>query len=255
MSTLLAGPSAAKPNSQFQVTEHGGIDPEHESPRFVAKHLSAYHFVKPFAMARVLEIGFGDGYGASFLAEGADEVTAIDLFEKNVRAAFDKYARPNLRFLVMDATEMDLPNDYFDLVVSFQVIEHIPNALLVKYLEEIKRVMKPDGSACLTTLNLKKNLKPGQPYDKSPHHDKEFTPEEFKSFLSTCFGRVELRGLYPTLRHAAFERLKKIGIFKGFPASVNPVTRFYEQVTPQDFRWVSKENLDDCVDLLAVCRK
>src|SRR3989338_7345836 len=237
----------------FTVTEHGGINPEEESPRFVAKHLSAYYFAKRFADGSVLEIGSGDGYGASLLAETANEVTGIDLFQKNVDLARSKYKRSNLKFLKMSATALDLSNQSFDLVVSFQVIEHIPQGELLQYISEIKRTLKKDGKACLSTLNLKKNQKPGQPYDKSPHHDKEFMPSEFKDFLAPLFRRVELYGLYPTPKHLFFERVKKSGLNRLFPSHADPIKQYFDRMTISDFRWLAKTNLEGCMDLMAVC--
>ncbi len=239
----------------FEVTEHGGIDPKAESPRFVAKHLSAYEFVRRRPVGNVLEIGFGDGYGSNFLAQSASAVTGIDLFEANVTAASMKYRSAHLKFLRMDATELKFQDSFFDQVVSFQVIEHIPQALLGRYLEEIRRVLRPGGTAYLSTLNLKKNLKDGKSYEKSPHHDKEFLPEEFRAILAEHFVDVTLWGLYPTLRHAVYERLKKSGVFRGLPERLDPVGRFYARITTRDFRWAPAAKLDDAIDLMGVCRK
>lgn len=237
----------------FEVTEHGGIDPEAESPRLVAKHLAAYHFAGRFARGDVLEIGSGDGYGASLLADGAHEVTGIDLFDANVSKASLKYPKPNLKFLQMSGTDLQFAKHSFDTVVSFQVIEHIPEPLLPQFIGEMKKILRPGGKICLSTLNLEKNRKPGQPYDKSPHHDKEFAPVEFGHFLKGFFEKVEVYGLYPTVKHACFEKLKKTGIFKFLPAPVNPVDLFYQRITVKDFKWVLKPDLKDCIDMLAVC--
>ena len=240
--------------SSFEISEHGGIDPETDSPRFVAKHLSAYYFVKPYADGRVLEIGFGDGYGSSFLAGKAREVKAIDLFDKNVKAASSKYIKPNLEFSCMNATNLKWADHYFDLTISFQVIEHIPEALLPVYIREIKRVTRPGGTICLSTLNLKKNRKPGKVYKKAPHHDREFEPSEFMDFLSPFFSKIDMYGLYPTSKHSFFERIKKAGIFSFLPESIDPVKAFYQKIGVDDFRWLKKQVIDDSIDLMAVCR-
>lgn len=238
----------------FEITEHGGIDPETESPRFVAKHLSAYHFARPYAKGRVLEVGFGDGYGASFLATTAQEVKAIDLFDRNVRVASAKYSKSNLQFLQMNATTLHWADRYFDLAVSFQVIEHIPEMLLLSFVREISRVTRAGGTVCLSTLNLKKNQKPGKSYQKSPHHDKEFTPQEFQDLLAPFFQEVVIYGLYPSSKHGLFERLKKSGVFNFLPEVMDPVKRFYRTIGVEDFQWLKKSTIDDSIDLMALCR-
>ena len=239
----------------FQVTAHGGIDPDTESPRFVAKHLSAYKFAAPFATGRTLEIGFGDGYGSSLLARSSEEVIGVDLFEDNVQKAQAKHGGRNLKFLRMNATDLEgLAGGYFDLVVSFQVIEHIPQGRLGRYLEEIKRVLKKDGVACISTLNLARAMKKGQPYPKSPHHDKEFRPEELRALLSAHFENVKLYGLYPTAKHLFFEKIKKTGLTRALPEAWDPVQAFYRGIATRDFYWQARKDLDGSIDLLGVCR-
>ena len=243
-------------NSEFEVKEHSGINPEKESAKIVAQHQSAYAFMRPFVEGRLaLEIGHGDGYGSAYLSDVAREMSAVDLFEENVVRASQKYPRKNLRFFQMNATNLTFPDNAFDVVSSFQVIEHIPEAQLPQYINQIKRVLKSDGMCFLSTLNLKKNMKPGVAYDKSPHHDKEFTPEEYRDFLSPYFKKVTLYGLYPTSKLWFFERLKKSGLFSFLPKETNPVGRFYSKISVSDFRWLKKTNLDDCIDLLACCQK
>lgn len=221
----------------------------------MAKHLAAYEFARPYARARVLEVGCGEGYGASLLAKSALEVTAVDLFPRNVTAATQRYGAPNLKFLQMNATELAFEDDRFDLVVSFQVIEHIPREKLSWYASEIRRVLAPGGVFLVSTLNLKKAMKSGARYEKSPHHDKEFTPEEFSDFLRSVFPKVERYGLYPRPKHAVYEQLKKSGLFKLLPSSVDPVRRYYGAINAGDFEWRSQPNVDGCEDLLGLCRK
>ncbi len=157
-----------------------GILPEETPPKFLARHLSAYHFALPYLKHRdVLEIGFGDGYGANFLAGHVKSITAVDALEKNARLASAKYKASNLEYRNMDATDLHFDDNVFDAVLSFQVIEHIDEARLIKYLEEIKRVLKKDGRGFISTLNLDTNKKPNSPYNKNPYHIKEFTYREF----------------------------------------------------------------------------
>ena len=232
-----------------------GITPENEDPRFLAQHMSAYAFARPYAKdKRVLEIGFGEGYGSHYLAEVASEVVGIDLAPGNIPRASAKYVRPNLHFLQMEATKLDVPDASFELVCSFQVIEHIPEPQLLSYLNEIFRVLRPSGLFCVSTLNLIHNMKPGRPYEKLIYHEKEFIASELDELLSRVFPRVELHGLHLTWKHRMYQRLKRWGLDKSLPFPLNPVVRFYASVSTHDF-YVSRNVSRAALDLIALCRK
>jgi ubiquinone/menaquinone biosynthesis C-methylase UbiE len=232
-----------------------GIMPEDTPPKFFARHFSAYHFALPHVKDKdVLEIGFGDGYGANFLADHAKSVKAVDILEKNVALAAGKYRKKNLEFRKTDSAYSEFPDNIFDAVVSFQVIEHIPEGRIIEYLKAIKRVLKKHGVAFISTLNLDKNKKPGRPYVKNPFHIKEFTYGEFEASIKKVFDRYELYGLFYTRRLIFYERLKKLGIFKFFPKKVNIVDRFYDKIKVNDFVW-KKKNIYRSIDFMALCRK
>jgi SAM-dependent methyltransferase len=225
---------------------------EYDAP-FVAKHLSAYVFARPHAKGkRVLEIGFGSGYGSAYLAEVAEEVIGIDTAPGNIPRAAAAYPRANLEFRYMDATRLAFADESFDLVCSFQVIEHIPEPLLIAYLAEAFRVLRPTGLFCVSTLNLAQAMKPGQPYEKLVIHEKEFTAPELGALLQRVFPVVEMYGLHLTWRHRCYQRLKKWGLSRLGPASLNPVARFYAQISPKDFR-VSRDLSHRAWDLIALC--
>jgi len=231
-----------------------GIVPGETDARFLSQHLSAYAFARPLAKDRqVLEVGFGEGYGAAYLAEVAKDVLAVDLAPGNVPRAAAKYVRPNLRFQQVDATMLKLPERSFDLICSFQVIEHIPEPQLMSYLTNIIRVMRPDGVCCISTLNLAHNMKPGKPYEKLIYHEKEFTGPELFALLRQAFPVVELYGLHLSAKHRVMERLKKWGLHRFGPPAWNPVRRFYERVSTDDFV-ATRDTSARCLDLFAVCR-
>ena len=187
-----------------------GIAPEETDARFLAQHLAAYAFTRRFvAGKRVLEIGFGDGYGSNDLADVAADVTGIDMAPGNIPRAQAKYPRPNLQFLHMEGTHLRFPDRSFDVVGSFQVIEHIPEAQLGDHLTEVRRVLIPEGIYCLSTLNLEHNIKPGRPYQKMCMHEKEFTGSELHALLTRFFPQVDLYGLYLTPKHRLYLRLKQ----------------------------------------------
>lgn len=54
-----------------------------------------------------------------------------------------KHRRANNEFYYMDGQNLSLPNSSFDLVISLNVLEHVPDP--AKYLQECYRVMRPGG--------------------------------------------------------------------------------------------------------------
>lgn len=232
-----------------------GILPEETPPKFFARHLSAYHFTVPYIKDKdVLEIGFGDGYGAYFLAGIARQVNAVDILEKNVHLAEAKYKRANLKFEQAPQGALSFKDESFDAVVSFQVIEHIPEDKIHGYLFNINRVLKKGGMAFISTLNLEKNKKPNRPYPKNPFHIKEFTYKELESEIKQVFKEFKIYGLFYTNKLIFYERLKKLGIFRHLPGRMNIVGEYYDNITVKDFRW-RENNLSKCIDFMAVCKK
>mgnify|MGYP001572009835 CR=1 FL=1 len=222
------------------------IVPEAVPPKFFAEHLKAYEFIKDSVKGKnVLEVGCGDGYGAAYLADMASEVTAVDYDQGIIAAARAKYSRANLKFLSMEAGALRFEDNSFDIVCSFQVIEHIPEAAIGRYLSEIKRVLRPQGSFYLSTLNLEHAVKSPKTYKKNPAHCREFALDELKGLLLNEFPNIDIYGLHLTPRHRFYQRLKKIGL---------PVTGFYDSITTADFQ-ITARNVRRAISFICVCGK
>ena len=95
---------------------------------------------------------------------------------------------PEGKFLSMNIPPLgNLPDNTYDSVVSFQVIEHIQDDVL--FLNEIHRVMKPGGIALLTTPNRKLSL------SRNPWHIREYLAEELRGLALSIFTNVEMKGI------------------------------------------------------------
>ncbi len=231
---------------QQEQAELCGLIPEENDPGFVAQHLSAYAFVQPRIVGqRVLEVGFGDGYGMAYLAKAARELVGVDIAPGNVPRAQAKYPAPNLTFQQFDGLRLPFSEGEFDAVFAFQVIEHIPQLQLIPWLTEIRRVLKEGGHFYLSTLNLEHAQKPGQPYQKLVYHEKEFTAPELTALLGQVFEKVTLFGLHPTLKHRFFRRLKRWGIL---------VKGYFNRMGVGDFV-VTRSRVRRAIDLYAICEK
>lgn len=90
---------------------------------------------------RVLEVGGGNGYQASLIAECGTIVYSIDI--KEPPSGYKKYYPVQ----VYDGKRFPFQKDQFDIIFSSNVLEHIPVKDLPNFFEEMKRVMKDDAIA------------------------------------------------------------------------------------------------------------
>ena len=118
------------------------------------EHVSRYLLAAPFASGkRVLDLGCGCGYGAAILADrGAADVVGVDASPEAIGYSRERYARPNARFEVMDARALEFPDGAFDLVVSFEVLEHLGDH--ERFLDEAARVLAAGGGFLVSTPNV-----------------------------------------------------------------------------------------------------
>jgi len=161
------------------------------------RHLAAYAlFAQEFVAAKdVLEIGCGAGYGAEYLSESASHITAVDISKEGVSQYWDRYSKGNVRFMLGDGNGLPFKHSSFDVVMSFQVIEHIEPKFVLAYLAEIRRVLKTGGIFICSTPNKKLRLLPFQK-PRNPEHKKEYNRRELKILLKEIFEEVKVYGLY-----------------------------------------------------------
>lgn len=104
------------------------------------------------AGARLLDLGCGDGRWTLEVARhvGASDVHGVEMLEGRANEA----RRRGVEVLVADLSEPlgAYEGASFDVVHSNQVIEHVRDTDC--FLQEIRRVLRPDGYALLSTNNL-----------------------------------------------------------------------------------------------------
>jgi len=137
----------------------------------------------------ILDVASGMGYGANLLAKNANSVVGVDISEQAVASSRNKYFRENLSYQVASVSELPFENDIFDIVVSFETIEHISESLQLKFLEEVKRVLKEDGVFIVSTPE-KYYYSDLRNYNNE-FHIKEFYEKEFRTFLNGFFSNVQ----------------------------------------------------------------
>ncbi len=159
------------------------------------EHLERYKFAAKYAPGkRILDIACGVGYGSKILIEaGASSVLGCDISEDNIEYANSKYKSPNLEFRVKDATK-PLLEGKFDLIVSFETIEHIDDFKTI--LNNFSESLRADGNLIISSPNRKITNPYLGPNDKpSTYHIREFTIDEFQVHLmESGFKNIELYG-------------------------------------------------------------
>src|SRR5436305_10245703 len=116
------------------------------------EHMARYAFAARLARGkRVLDAGCGAGYGSAELAKTAASVAGIDIASEAVELARDSYRLPNLAFEQASCDALPYPDSTFDLVVAFEVIEHLENWRGL--LREARRVLAANGQFIVSTPN------------------------------------------------------------------------------------------------------
>ena len=235
----------------------------------LARHRAAYVYARAQIRAgRTLDLGSGSGHGTSELGGAGASVVGVDRVAPDAasRSAGEGtcFARADLRSLPFrDAT--------FDLIISFQVIEHLEDPS--NYLDAIAHLLKPDGLALLTTPNLR--MSDGV----NPYHVHEYLADELAARLSAYFEEIEMQGVGMTdavrahmaARSRRIRRILRLdplrlrerlptaaaqALFSWFAVLVRLGARSATAAPEADWRQfpVGRAS-EDCLDLLALCRR
>jgi SAM-dependent methyltransferase len=155
------------------------------------EHMARYTFAARLARGkRVLDAGCGAGYGSAELAQAADSVVGVDRAAEAVELARASYGLPNLRFEQASCEALPHPGGSFDLVVAFEVIEHLDHWR--EFLLEARRVLAPAGQIVISTPNKLYYTESRGPTGANPFHVHEFDFEEFQSELQAVFPYVSM---------------------------------------------------------------
>ena len=202
----------------------------------------------------VLEAGCGEGYGADLIAGVARRVVAVDYDAAAVAHVRTRY--PRVEVMQANLAELPLPDASVDVVVNFQVIEHLWDQ--PQFVAECARVLRPSGLLMVSTPN-RITFSPGRDTPINPFHTRELNADELTELLVDAgFAQVSISGLFhgPRLRemdarhggsiidtqiaHAVADTPWPPGLASDVAA-----------VTTDDFDMVATD-IDDSLDLIAI---
>lgn len=244
--------------------DHNEISPwwgEH-----VHRYLVALNYVKP--NDNLLDLACGNGFGSKLLSEKTTgNVIGGDISEKTIaycRSTF-KNVR-NLTFELIDGTNMPFADEHFNLIVSFETIEHTTQYM--KMLSEFNRTVVTNGYVIISTPNIVVNSPGGKVLN--PYHTQEFNYEQLRAVLEAFFKEVKIYGQQytrykeATLRNKTGQLLEKLLYLRGVRKLPLPLqnsimkTIVGKPMYPMPEDYTMTDNTHDllkCKTFFAVCRK
>lgn len=168
---------------RFVPTEQGRIRLEHYH-----RYVSVMEFV---ADKDVLDVACGEGYGTSLMATAARSVVGVDISEEAIDHASRTYNNMiNLSFRQGSATSIPAGDAVFDVVVSFETIEHL--SAQAEMLAELRRVLRPDGILIISSPN--RPVYSAEHGQENEFHVKELDFDEFDDLLKSQFASIRYFG-------------------------------------------------------------
>ncbi len=122
-------------------SSYAGLNEETRRKK-AAKIISILKSRVDLAACDLLDVGTGSGHIIALIAPECQNATSINLEDERV-------VKEGYRFVKVDDVRIPFADESFDVVISNQVIEHIPPQS--EHLREIHRVLKKGGVAYLAT--------------------------------------------------------------------------------------------------------
>lgn len=108
------------------------------------KIISILKKFKDLKNSKVLDIGIGYGVITSELSKYCKEIIGVDIIDA-------RKSTVGYRFKKINNTILPFENNFFDIVISNQILEHVKNQK--EHIDEIYRILKKDGVCYFTTPN------------------------------------------------------------------------------------------------------
>jgi SAM-dependent methyltransferase len=205
----------------------------------------------------VLEAGCGEGYGADLIAGVARRVIGLDYDESTVAHVRARY--PRVEVLHGNLATLPLADESVDVVVNFQVIEHLWDQ--GQFVGECFRVLRPGGVLLISTPN-RITFSPGRDTPINPFHTRELNAAELTELLtSQSFGIEGVYGVFHGQRLVELDERHGGSIIDAqvdraladapWPAEL---LADVASVTTDDFNLIEAgdRNIDDSLDLVAI---
>jgi 2-polyprenyl-3-methyl-5-hydroxy-6-metoxy-1,4-benzoquinol methylase len=152
-------------------------------------HLARYEFARTWCNDKtVLDGACGTGYGSDILGTVAREVMGIDCSADAIAYASATYSKSHVHFQKSFVESTSFPSDSFDVVVSFETVEH--TLCPESHMMEVVRLLDPvAGAAILSVPNS---------WGYTDHHFLDFDMDTFQKLITPYFGEISFYYQNPT---------------------------------------------------------
>jgi ubiquinone/menaquinone biosynthesis C-methylase UbiE len=183
------------------------------------QHIERYKFALKFLRPsmKVLDIACGTGYGSAILVNHGCDVTGADYDKEAIHRAKEVWDYDG--FVNADALDLPFQDGSFDAVVTFETIEHVYDYQTKRFLQEMKRVLKPGGLLICSTPNIRYTFHPD-------FHLHEFYAEEFFDAVQSEFKNIQKFGQY----FGKLDRLRDLYLRKILSPFLYVPVRFVEKL-------------------------
>ncbi|NCN39080.1 MAG: hypothetical protein COY38_01665 [Candidatus Aenigmarchaeota archaeon CG_4_10_14_0_8_um_filter_37_24] len=145
----------AKINQWEKIFKEQGdvFEKPHEYLKFFLKKLKKKNY------KRVLDLGCGAGRHLIYLSSSGFDTYGIDLSETGIKICNKKLKEKNLKTNLKLGNiyeRLPYPDNFFDAIISVQVLYHSRIKKIRKLIREIERILKPRGLIFITAMKTKR---------------------------------------------------------------------------------------------------
>ena len=131
---------------------------------------------------KLLDIGCNNGVFLHYAEKSGLEVTGLDFNNNSLEAGRKAFGLKKLYCSTLDDFTNKYPDEKFDIVTFFEVLEHLDNPN--EFIEKIKSVLKPLGHIALSVPNRDMTINPLGDEDYPPHHLTRWSKKSLNNILN-----------------------------------------------------------------------
>ena len=174
------------------------FDEMHRDLRAEMETVSTFAHLGKVSGKNIIEFGCGTGRYTTKLLQEPNQVVALDFSMQSLLVLAKKLkAEANIGLILADITQVCIARESFDLALSFQVLEHIPDKLQrAAFLEKVNKCLRYDGIFLCTAYHydLRRRLRkmPPEGFHPSNIFFHCFVISELKREARRCFKETHI---------------------------------------------------------------